>query len=64
MTLVLASCVFISALNAAFYFYEHARGRGRVLAGFFSAFVSGAAFASFVYLVQFSELFRFLGVQR
>jgi hypothetical protein len=54
-------CLLLSAFTAAFYVFNYARGGARGVGGFFLAFVSGACFASFIYLAQFAEMWKLLG---
>ncbi|PIF90276.1 hypothetical protein CLU86_1157 [Acidovorax sp. 62] len=58
------ACLLLSGFTAAVYVFHYSRGGARGISGFFLAFVSGACFASFVYLAQFAEMFRILGVER
>ncbi len=62
MNLIAAACLLFSAINAACYFYDHARGKNRVFGSFMSAFVSGAAFVSFWYQFQVDQLAKALGM--
>lgn len=53
--------LFFAGAMAALYFFDHARGRLRKFGGFMIAALSGASFASFIYLSQFAELWVRLG---